>query len=82
MNRHPARSPLPRQTIEQAGTACSTRLTVSLPRQPPVIQHIPVAADQLASALMAVGAASGLVMDIAGVGIAQTVFHGDPARFR
>ena len=41
---------------------------------------VPVAPDQLLAAAVAIGAAAGLVVDVAGVDVAQAVAHGDLAR--
>src|SRR5207245_5534800 len=75
-------SPGAGRAVKHTGAGRTARVAAPISREMPCGQHIPIAADDFPSTARAVGATSLLVMHIARVGIAQAVFHRDPARQR
>ena len=81
-HRHALRAPRPGSRLEHAragGMAlAAAAVVVEIPRG----DDVPVAADEFCAAVVAIGAAAGFVVDVAGVHIAQAVVHGDVSRSR
>ncbi len=70
-HRHPPGAPGARAGLEAAGAGGAAGGAVAFGRQVPFLQHVPVAADEALAAGVAPGAAAFLVVDVAGVGVAN-----------
>lgn len=77
--RQALRAPRPGLRLEHAGAGgvalAAAAIAVEIPRG----EDVPIAADEFCAAVVAVGAAAVFVVHVAGVHVAQAVFHGDAA---
>src|SRR3989442_770648 len=70
-------TPGPGRAVEDTGTGRSAIAAAAVVHEMPLGHHVPVPSDDLSSTLMAVGAAAGFVVHIAGIGVADPILHCD-----
>src|SRR5438034_7925195 len=70
-------APVPRRASKDSGTRGSAIAAAAVVREMPLGHHVPVPSDDLSSTVMAVGAAAGFVVHVAGIGVADPVLHRD-----
>jgi len=74
-DRQALRPPRARPSVEDAGAPSTAESAVAVVGQVPIAQNVPIATDELLSAMMAVRAFSFFVMNVAGIRVANTVLE-------
>src|SRR5258706_2173250 len=79
-HRKPLLAPLARRSVKHTGALCPAREALALAGQSPAAERVPIAFNEASAALMTKRALASDIVNIADIGVANTLLHGDAAR--